>query len=150
SESTSGSQDQAQVHQMDPMRPNGWQFMQDGVLFGVFNRQGGPRGGAEFRAPNWWMGMATRTVGSSRLTFNAMFSLDPATVGTSGYADLFQVGEALNGRPLIDRQHPHDLFMQLAAIWRARLANNTGFTIAAAPAGEPALGPVAFMHRASA
>jgi hypothetical protein len=136
--------------QMDMAMPTGWQFMQDGVLFGVFNDQSGPRGDSEFKAPNWWMGMATRTIGQSRLTLNGMFSLDPATVGKDGYSEIFQVGEALNGRPLIDRQHPHDLFMQLAAIWRIPVASGTGFTIAGGPAGEPALGPVAFMHRASA
>jgi len=47
-----------------------------------------------------------------------MLSLDPATVGKKGYREIFQVGEAVDGRPLIDRQYPHDLFMQLAAIWR--------------------------------
>ena len=128
---------------------NGWQVMQDGVLFGMFNHQGGSRGADEFKAPNWWMGMASRKVGSSQLTLNGMFSLDPAAVKQDGYADLFQVGEELNGRPLIDRQHPHDLFMQLVAIWRLPVTNRTGFTIAGGPAGEPALGPVAFMHRAS-
>ncbi len=128
----------------------GWQFMQDGAIFGVFNRQGGPRGTTEFRAPNWWMGMFTRKLGSSRLTLNAMFSLDPATVGSRGYSEIFQVGEVVDGRPLIDRQHPHDLFMQLAAIWRIPLGDRAGLTIAGGPAGEPALGPVAFMHRASA
>ena len=79
-----------------------------------------------------------------------MFSLDPATVGTDGYREIFQVGEALHGVPLVDRQHPHDLFMQLAAVWRVPLTGATGLTIAGGPAGEPALGPVAFMHRASA
>jgi hypothetical protein len=80
-----------------------------------------------------------------------MFSLDAATVGIDGYREIFQVGEALNGHPVIDRQHPHDLFMQVAAaIWRMPVGSSTGFTIAGAPSGEPALGPVAFMHRASA
>jgi hypothetical protein len=127
-----------------------WQIMQDGVAFAVFNDQGGPRGGNGFVVPDWWMGMATRKVGSSRLTLNAMFSLDPALVGRDGYRELFQVGEALNGVPLVDRQHPHDFFMQLAAVWRAPITRETGFTVAGGPAGEPALGPVAFMHRASA
>lgn len=140
--------DMHQHMQMD-MPSAGWQFMQDGVLFGVVNHQGGPRGGDEFVAPNWWMGMASRAVGASRLTLNAMVSLDPATVGKSGYREIFQAGEALNGRPLIDRQHPHDLFMQIAAVWRTPLSAATGLTIAGGPAGEPALGPVAFMHRAS-
>ena len=129
--------------------PSPWQFMHDGAVFGVFNHQGGPRGTDEFRVPNWWMGMASRPVGPSQLTFNIMLSLDPATAGKSGYAELFQVGEALNGRPLVDRQHPHDFVMQLAAVWRTPIGDNTGLTIAGGPAGEPALGPVAFMHRAS-
>jgi hypothetical protein len=128
----------------------GWMLMQDGILFANVNHQGGPRGGDELTAPNWWMGMASRRAGTGRVTFNAMFSLDPATVGEDGYRELFQVGEALNGRPLIDRQHPHDFFMQLSAIWRVPMTGSTGFTIAGGPAGEPALGPVAFMHRPSA
>jgi hypothetical protein len=132
------------------MGADGWRFMQDGVVFGMFNHQGGPRGGDEGTAPNWWMGMLTRATGSSQLTFNTMFSLDPATAGKRGYREIFQVGEAIDGRPLIDRQHPHDFFMQLAAIWRMPITSTTGLTIAGGPAGEPALGPVAFMHRASA
>ena len=133
-----------------PMDSPGWHFMQDAVVFGMFNHQGGPRGGDEFKAPNWWMGMFSRKVKSSQLTFNTMLSLDPATVGEQGYREIFQVGEAINGRPLIDRQHPHDLFMQLAGVWRIPINAKTGFTIAGGPVGEPALGPVAFMHRASA
>jgi len=149
---TESAQSQPQEHQHLPtkMEPAGWQFMQDGVLFGVFNHQGGPRGGNEFKVPNWWMGMLTRTVGSSRLTFNTMLSLDLVTAGKRGYGEIFQVGEVVGGRPLIDRQHPHDLFMQLAAVWRTPITSETGLTLAGGPAGEPALGPVAFMHRASA
>jgi hypothetical protein len=129
---------------------NGWQFMQDGIVFAEFNHQGGPRGGNEFVVPNWWMGMATRKTSRGQLTFTGMLSLDPTTVGKGGYREIFQSGEALNGRPLIDRQHPHDLLMQLAAVWRMPVTESTGFTLAGGPAGEPALGPVAFMHRASA
>jgi hypothetical protein len=138
--------------QMDPnmkMSPDGWQLMQDGQLLGLFNHQGGARGDDEFKAPNWWMGMASRQLRSSKLTLTGMFSLDAATVGRRGYAELFQVGEAVDGRPLIDRQHPHDLFMQLAAAWRAPIGGGASLTIAGGPVGEPALGPVAFMHRAS-
>jgi hypothetical protein len=143
-------EEQHQHHEPAAADGTPWTFMQDGVVFGLFNHQGGPRGGGEFRVPNWWMGMLSRGVRSSRLTLTAMFSLDPATVGKTGYAEIFQSGEAIDGRPLIDRQHPHDLFMQLAAIWRTPVTDRTGFTIAGAPVGEPALGPVAFMHRMSA
>ncbi|MQA29111.1 MAG: hypothetical protein GEU82_04625 [Luteitalea sp.] len=144
----------AQTHdhkqmQMD-MATTGWHVMQEGQLLGLLNHQGGPRGGDELKAPNWWMGMASRRVASSQLTLSGMFSLDAATVGRHGYGELFQVGEAVSGEPLVDRQHPHDLFMQVAAAWRVPIAPGTGLTIAGGPAGEPALGPVAFMHRASA
>jgi hypothetical protein len=132
------------------MQPQGWHLMQDGVVYGLFNRQGGPRGGEEFVVPNWWMGMWMRQMGTQQVSLNAMFSLDPATVGESGYREIFQVGEAFEGKPLIDRQHPHDLFMQLAASWRLSLGDQTSLILAGGPAGEPTLGPVAFMHRASA
>jgi len=129
---------------------SGWQFMQEGVVYGLFNRQGGPRGDQEAIVPNWWMGMWQRGIGGQRLSITTMLSLDRVTVGESGYAELFQVGETLDGKPLVDRQHPHDFFMQLAAAWRIPLGSDTGLTIAGGPAAEPALGPVAFMHRASA
>ena len=143
----------AQPHQHDSSAESersGWHVMQDAIAFGLWNHQGGPRGGSEFRVPNWWMGMFSRAVKSSNLTVSTMFSLDPVTVGKKGYRELFQVGETFDGEPLVDYQHPHDLFMQLAAVWRAPLGAQTGLTIAGGPSAEPALGPVAFMHRASA
>ena len=136
--------------QMNMPMNGGWQLMQDGIVFAEFNHQGGPRGGNEFVLPNWWMGMATREVPRGRLTLTSMLSLDAATVGRGGYREILQAGEAIDGHPLIDRQHPHDLFMQLAAVWRMPVTHSTGFTLAGGPVGEPALGPVAFMHRASA
>ena len=66
-----------------------------------------------------------------------------------GYRELLQIGETFDGQPLVDYQHPHDLFMQLAAVWRMPIGARTGFTLAGGPSAEPALGPVAFMHRAS-
>jgi hypothetical protein len=128
----------------------GWHLMQDGVVTGLFNHQGGPRGGNEFVVPNWWMGMLMRANGNNQFGLNAMLSLDPATVGKSGYREIFQVGEELDGKPLIDRQHPHDLFMQLSGSWRRTFNDNTALIVAGGPVGEPTLGPVAFMHRASA
>jgi hypothetical protein len=139
--------DHAHMH-MNP--PAGWQFMQDGIVFVEFNHQGGNRGGSEIVAPNWWMGMATRSTSKGQVTLTGMLSLDAASVGNDGYREIFQVGEALGGHPLIDRQHPHDFFMQLSASWRIPQTDRTGLTITGAAAGEPALGPTAFMHRASA
>jgi len=126
-----------------------WQLNQDGVVYGLFNRQGGPRGGTEFVVPNWWMGVWTREQGPHQFGINAMLSLDPATVGGRGYRELFQVGEAYEGQPLVDRQHPHDLLMQLAGTWRRSLGG-ASVMFSGGLAGEPTLGPVAFMHRPSA
>jgi hypothetical protein len=134
--------------QMD-MAEDGWHLMHDGILNVLFNHQGGDRGGDELKVPNWWMGMAARKAGGGDLTLTGMLSLDPATVGKSGYREIFQVGEALDDQPLVDRQHPHDLWMQIAAAWRRPLGSTSGLTFAGG-IGEPALGPVAFMHRASA
>jgi hypothetical protein len=40
--------------------------------------------------------------------------------------------------------------MQLAAVWRRPLTSGFALTLAGGPAGEPALGPISFMHRPSA
>ena len=126
-----------------------WTVNVDGGLFATFNHQGGPRGGRDFRSQNWLMGMAARPIGPGRLIASAMLSLEPLTVGAGGYAELLQIGEAYNGLMNTDRQHPHELFSQLAVGWSQRLAQTT-VTVLGAPVGEAALGPPAFMHRASA
>jgi hypothetical protein len=79
-----------------------------------------------------------------------MLTLEPATTTAHGYPLLFQTGEAFHGEPLVDRQHPHDLFMELAARWRFQLAEKTALSLYFGAPGEPPLGPAAFMHRASA
>jgi hypothetical protein len=140
----------AQDHQHDAPAASAWTFMQDGVAWVMFNDQGSPRGETEVKAPNWWMGMFERRIGRATLTFDAMLSLDAATVGAQGYSHIFQVGETYQGNALIDHQHPHDFLMQAAAIWRQPFVRGTTLTLAGAPVGEPALGPVAFMHRSSA
>jgi hypothetical protein len=128
--------------------PSGWHFMQDGVVFLTFNHQGGPIGETELTSQNWWMGMFGRQVGPGRLTLASMFSLEPIT--ERGYSHLFQVGETWEGRPIVDRQHPHEFLMQLSAVWKIPIGSRTSVVLAGAPVGEPALGPVAFMHRRSA
>jgi len=127
-----------------------WMLMSDGVLFATVNHQGGPRGGDEFRSTNWWMGMASRQAGTGQLTLTGMLSLEPLTATPQGYREIFQAGKVYKGQPIVDRQHTHDLVMQAAVVWRVPIDYRTGFTIAAAPVGEPALGPIAFMHRPSA
>jgi hypothetical protein len=95
------------------------------------------------------MGMADRPLGGGHLMLRSMLSLEPVTVGKK-YPELFQTGETINGRPIIDAQHPHDFVMELAAEYAHPLTSNTIGYIYAAPFGDPALGPVAYPHRASA
>jgi len=64
---------------------------------------------------------------------------------------LLQTGESGDGvNPLVDRQHPHDLFMELAATYSHRFSGNSSVFGYVGLPGEPALGPPAFMHRFSA
>ncbi len=114
------------------------------------NHQGGPRGATAFESSNWFMPMAYRRVGAGTLQLRAMFSAEPFTFPRSGSPLLFQTGETYKGRPLIDRQHPHDLFMELSAQYTLALGERATWYAYAGYPGEPALGPVAFMHRASA
>lgn len=144
------AQDPPHVHQHDGVPPSQWHFMQDGVIFGTYNNQGGPRGETDVVSQNWWMGMGSRQIGRSTLTLTTMFSLEPATTQPEGYAEIFQVGETFRNAPLVDYQHPHDFLMQLAAIMRIPLNARTDLRFAVAPVGEAGIGPAAFMHRRSA
>lgn len=127
-----------------------WTIMTHGVAFLQYDKQNGPRGSDQLGSVNWGMLMASRTVGSGNLALKGMISLDPFTVGNSGYPLLLQSGESYRGVPLVDRQHPHDLFMEVAAQYERPIAENIALSLYVAPVGEPALGPVAFPHRASA
>ena len=114
------------------------------------NGQGGPRGVTKFESANWFMPEAIRRAGKGTLDLRGMLSFEPFTFPPGGSPLLFQTGETYKGEPLIDRQHPHDLVMELSATYTMPLGEKgTWFTYFGYP-GEPALGPVAFMHRASA
>ena len=137
-------------HTPNAASSSSWTLAWDGVLFGVFNNQGGSRGDTEFRSLNWMMATATRPLGAGTFGATGMISMEPLTAPGRGYSEIFQVGEAYQGLQITDHQHPHDFFMQLAASWSLPLGARSRLTFVGAPVGEPALGPVAFMHRASA
>ncbi len=127
-----------------------WTLMLHAVVDVIYDDQGGPRGDEKAFGSNMLMGMAQRPVGPGTLGFRGMLSLEPATIGKEGYPLLLQTGETADGlTPLIDRQHPHDLFMELAATYSVASGNRSLFLYGGLP-GEPALGPPAFMHRFSA
>ncbi|MFL5251052.1 MAG: hypothetical protein ACJ79V_24795 [Myxococcales bacterium] len=128
-----------------------WTLMLHYSAVGAFDNQWSDRGSRRFLSTNWFMGMASHPLLGGRFAFRAMLSLEAATAGGSlAIPLLLQSGETYGGEPLHDRQHPHDLFMEVAAMYRFQLSDAFGFELYGAPSGEPALGPVAFMHRPSA
>ena len=127
-----------------------WSLMTHYNIFLSYDRQDGPRGDYQYNSTNWLMLMAQRPVHNDRLTLRAMLSLEPLTVTPRGFPLLFQSGEQYKGQPLVDRQHPHDLFMELSARYTHPVGKDGAVFLYAAPSGEPALGPTAFPHRLSA
>ena len=127
-----------------------WMLMAHGNLFLTGNFQGGRRGLDRFESTNWLMLMEHRKVGAGVLEFHQMLSAEPGTLPAGGSPQIFQTGETYKGLPLIDKQHPHDLFGELTAQYTLPLNEHVSWSIYGGPVGEPALGPVAFMHRASA
>jgi len=128
----------------------GWALMFHGEAFLSEMQQTGPRGADKLFSTDWWMGMAQRNVGSGTLTIRTMLSFEPATISGRRYPELFHQGETAFGRPIVDGQHPHDLFMELAALYDYKLGEHTLLSVYAAPMGDPAMGPIAYPHRASA
>ena len=127
-----------------------WSLMLHANAFAGWDWQGTDRGDEALTSVNWLMLMASRPLGGGELGLRGMFSAEPLTVGDDGYPLLLQSGETAGGRPLHDRQHAHDLFMEIALRYMRAIGPAVAFDVYAAPAGEPALGPVAFPHRASA
>jgi len=127
----------------------GWSTMLHGYIDEVADHQGGPRGSSKTFSESMLMAMAQKDFGPGTLTLRSMFSFDPF-MGKSGYPLLLQTGETANGvAPLIDRQHPHNFFMELAGIYSVPIQGDlSAFGYFGYP-GEPALGPPAFMHRFS-
>lgn len=133
---------------MGLMSQNGdWMLMGHGVLNLVYDHQSGPRGDDKAFASGMLMGMARRPLGNGTLQFKGMVSPDPL-MGKSGYPLLLASGETANGVDrLIDRQHPHDFFMELSASISQNIGANSSLFLYGGLPGEPAFGPPAFMHR---
>ena len=133
-----------------------WELMLHGNAFLQYigegsSRQMGPLGRlGQIGSVNWFMGMLSRPVAAGQLSLKAMLSAEPFTVGKCGYPDLLATGEFCKGEALHDRQHPHDLFMEIAASYERALSRNFALQIYGGPAGEPALGPAGYPHRISA
>jgi hypothetical protein len=138
----------AAMEAMEPM--DHWMTMIHGYAFLNANRQDGPSGDREFDSQNHFMLMAIKSAWGGKLSLLGTFSLEPATIPPQGSSQLFQRGETYHGVLLVDLQHPHDLFVQLAAAWERPVAASSKIRLYLAPVGEPALGPPAYPHRLSA
>jgi len=127
----------------------GWMLMGESLIDGAYDHQGGPAGDDKTFVSGMVMGMAQRSWGPGVIGLRAMLSPD-AFMGKDGYPLLLATGETANGRtPLIDRQHPHDLFMELAASYSIAFGAHDSVYVYGGLPGEPAFGPPAFMHRTS-
>jgi hypothetical protein len=147
---TAWQPDAAPMHGYHTMAGD-WMVMLHGYADVAYDYQGGKRGDEKAFVASMFMGMAQRPLGGGTLGLRAMLSGDPF-MGKKGYPLLFQTGETADGvAPLTDRQHPHDAFMELAATYSVPVGSDgkgSLFGYVGLP-GEPALGPPAFMHRAS-
>ena len=151
SRESSGTSWQPEATPMDMLstEAGAWSLMLHGFANVVVDRQSGPRGGHKTFSETMLMGMAVRELGVGTLGLRSMVSLDP-TMGSSGYPLLYQTGETADGRtPLVDRQHPHDAFMELSAGYSAPVGEDGAAFVYVGLPGEPALGPPTFMHRYS-
>jgi|SRR5579872_29759 len=131
-------------------RQRSWTLMYMGQAFLVETQQSGPRGADKLYSTNWGMASAQHSLGRGQIMFETMLSLEPATVTNRSYPLLFQTGETAYGQPLRDRQHPHDFVMGIGAHYALPVGEHTLVQFYYAGIGDPALGPVAFAHRASA
>ena len=137
-------------HDMLMRQEGAWMLMFHGNGSLNAQQQTGPRGADKVFGTSWLMPMAQRTLGPGTLTARAMISLEPATITDEQFPELFQIGETAHGKPIVDGQHPHNFFMELALLYDIRLGANALLSFYAAPIGDPAMGPEAFPHRASA
>jgi hypothetical protein len=127
-----------------------WNLMAHGTIFIDYNQQGGPRGVGKAESVNYGMLMEQHKFGSGTILFREMFSAESLTSPHPGFPELFQTGETYHGQPLVDHQHPHNVFAELAAYYSLPITEKITWEIYGGPSAEPALGPVTYIHRASA
>ena len=127
-----------------------WRLMLHGQAFLNVLQQSGPRGSDKVFSTNWLMPMAQTQLGPGILTARVMLSLEPASITHRNYPELFQQGETAFGKPIVDGQHPHDFIMELAALYDLKIGEQALLSFYFAPMGDPAMGPTAYPHRASA
>jgi hypothetical protein len=130
--------------------PGAWQLMLHYTVFITYNQQGGPRGAGKAESTNYFMFMEQHRLGAGTLLLQQMFSAESLTSPHPGFPELFQTGETYHGQPLVDHQHPHNVFAELSALYTLPVSEKVTWLLYGGPSAEPALGPVTYMHRQSA
>lgn len=128
----------------------GWDLMAHGTIFLTYNQQGGPRGAGKAESVNYGMLMEQHKLGPGKILLRQMFSAESLTSPHPGFPELFQTGETYHGQPLVDHQHPHNVFSELSALYSLPFTEKASWFVYGGPVAEPALGPVVYMHRESA
>jgi hypothetical protein len=134
----------------------GWDLRINGVVFveALYeprdrHRTGGA-GTQQVGSVNWGMLMARRNMGGGRLGIRTMVSAEPWTIPGCGSLSFLSTGEVCQGDTVHDRQQPHDFLMELAVDYDRSLRGDWRWQVYGGLAGEPALGPPGYSHRASA
>jgi hypothetical protein len=128
---------------------HGWRTMVMAEAFLADTQQSGPRGADKLFSTNWSMFRANHDLAGGILTLRTMLSLEPATITERQFPALFETGETAFGRPIVDGQHPHNFFMEVAGEYTHPLGAHSAFTLYGGPVGDVALGPAAYPHRIS-
>jgi hypothetical protein len=131
-------------------RRGSWDLMAHGTLFLTYNQQGGPRGEGKAESVNYLMLMEQHHLGPGTMLFREMFSAESLTSPHPGFSELFQTGETYHGQPLVDHQHPHNVFAELSMLYTVPVTEKISWLFYGGPSAEPALGPVTYIHRESA
>ena len=132
------------------MSRDGWDVMFHGTIFLTYDQQGGPRGEGKAESVNYFMFMEQHRLGRGTLLLRQMLSAESLTSPHPGFPELFQTGETYHGEPLVDHQHPHNVFAELAALYTVPIREKVSWLLYGGPSAEPALGPVTYLHRISA
>jgi hypothetical protein len=130
-------------------RVGAWSVMLHGQASISYANSPEPRGDRQTYVTDRLGAAAARRLGRGVLEARVMASAEPL-MGPQGYPLLLQTGESADGLiPLRDRQHPHDVLMELAVAYRWPIDPDVELFVYLAPVGAPAVGPTPFLHRAS-
>ncbi len=127
-----------------------WRVMIHGAVFAQFVQEFGPRGNYQFGSVNWIMADGSRPASGGTFRARMMVSAEYFTLTKAGYPQLLQVAQPYQGGTVTDRMHPHELFSEAAVMYDRPVSTDLHWSLYLAAVGEPALGPVAYLHRPSA